>query len=172
MNRSVRVFIGLETSPATGEWVDVDPDPETTQDAIGEAQRRLGADRESGVMDTDDWPRSTSGLHVIQLCVSVAEMSGVDVDAVLAYVENHDASGAYWDDEYDLQAEFDEAWQGVHESESDFAYELADELGTFNALSDSLRAYIAWDLFARDLFLGDYWSASCPTGGIYVFRSA
>jgi antirestriction protein len=173
MNRSVRVFIGLEIAPAIGGWADVDPDSDMTDAAIGAVLIGLNPKfAEYGVMDTDDFPGRSTSLRLIQMCVTVADMSGVDLDAVVAYVENHDSSGDLWGDEHDLQAAFDEAYDGFHDSELDWAYYYVDQTGALDAVSDSLLArYFDYAAFARDAFMGDMWSAPCPTGGVYVFNA-
>lgn len=74
---------------------------------------------------------------------------------------------------------FEDAYCGEYESEEDFAYQLADDIGLFD-IRDSfdhkvdvstLETYFDWDKWTRDLFMGDYSSAESPSGGVYVFRS-
>ena len=64
---------------------------------------------------------------------------------------------------------FEEAYNGVHESEEDFAYDLAHDIYSIEQLGQ-LELYIDWERFARDLFIGDYTSEEVEDGKIVVFR--
>lgn len=65
--------------------------------------------------------------------------------------------------------EFTEAYEGEYEHEEDFAYMIVDSLGLFDDCNETVQNYFDYEAFARDLFMGDYFSA--PNGlGIYVFR--
>ena len=66
---------------------------------------------------------------------------------------------------------FEDAYNGEHRSEEDFAQELADDLGVIPSEYSWPTSCIDWEQAARELFMGDYFSTDCPTGGVYVFRS-
>lgn len=64
---------------------------------------------------------------------------------------------------------FEEAYNGIYDSEEDFAYEIAHEIYSENELGP-LDLYIDWERYARDLFIGDYFSEDVEGGQIAVFR--
>ena len=64
---------------------------------------------------------------------------------------------------------FEEAYSGVYESEEDFAYETAQEIYSKEQLG-VLDIYIDWERYARDLFIGDYFSEKLENCDIVVFR--
>lgn len=67
---------------------------------------------------------------------------------------------------------FEEAYAGVWDTFEDYAAELAEAIGLLAGASDELRAYFAYDRWARDLLLGgDYWTVPAPDGAVYVFRT-
>ena len=105
-----------------------------------------------------------------------AEGTGAPLAAVRAYLDN------FHGDVYALD-NFEEAWCGEWDSERDYAENLADECGYLSTpaehahhwagtdVTNPLLSYIDWDAWARDVFMGDYWSARDPEGGVFVFRS-
>lgn len=60
---------------------------------------------------------------------------------------------------------FEEAYQGEHDSETDFAYSIVDDLGMLSEVPDSIAMYFDFEKYGRDLFLDGY----TFTNG-YVFR--
>lgn len=65
---------------------------------------------------------------------------------------------------------FEEAYEGEYKDEEDFAYELVDSLGYLDTAPDILKNYFDYEAFARDLFIGDYYSENMDNGKIAVFR--
>lgn len=65
--------------------------------------------------------------------------------------------------------DFEEAYNGIWESEEDFAYELAQDIYSKEQLG-VLDIYIDWEKFARDLFIGDYTSEKMSDYKVVVFR--
>lgn len=63
---------------------------------------------------------------------------------------------------------FDDAYSGIYESEEDFAYDIAHECYSEKELGE-LEQYIDWEKYARDLFIGDYFSEEVENG-VAVFR--
>ena len=73
---------------------------------------------------------------------------------------------------YELNQQFDdfeEAYEGIHDSEKDFAYNLAHDVYSADDLGQ-LEPYIDWEMYARDLFINDYCSAKVEDYKIVVFR--
>lgn len=62
--------------------------------------------------------------------------------------------------------EFVEAYAGEYYSEREFAEDLAEQTGILMEMPENLRYYFDFDLFARDLLMGDYWAV-----GTHYFRS-
>ena len=102
------------------------------------------------------------------------EDAGHNTDAVEAYRANVGALysplwGAGEDGEAVMQWEdwiddFEESYQGQM-STRDFAEKLADEQMPTNA-PEFLTRYFDYDMFERDLFMGDYWENDG-----YIFRA-
>jgi antirestriction protein len=72
---------------------------------------------------------------------------------------------------------FEEAYAGEWDSERDYAEEFADDVyglrrmaSRADGVSEIVARYFDYEAFARDLFMGDVYSAPEPGGGIYVFR--
>lgn len=59
------------------------------------------------------------------------------------------------DDTDDLISSFREAYQGEFDSNEDFAMQIVDECYD---LPDFSKTYFDYEKYARDLFIGDYWS--------------
>jgi antirestriction protein len=64
----------------------------------------------------------------------------------------------------DLISDFESDYIGEYDSEEDFATELVEERSD---LSDFAKQYFDYEAYARDLFMGDYWS-----DGGYVFHNS
>ena len=85
------------------------------------------------------------------------------------YVEN---IGLEYIDRDTLKEDFEESFQGTYDDMSEFAEQLLEDCGDFDAVPEYLRAYIDVKAFARDLILGgDYWTVDAPGCQVYVFRS-
>jgi antirestriction protein len=70
-----------------------------------------------------------------------------------------------WEEWQDWISDFEEAYQGEWNSEQEFADDLADQTIT-PELPEMGQLYFDYEKFARDLFMGDYWSSNG-----YIFRS-
>jgi len=79
-----------------------------------------------------------------------------------------EAVAAYYGNSQELDS-FEEAYSGVYEGEEDFAYETAQEIYSKEQLG-VLDIYIDWEKYARDLFIGDYFSEKVENCNIAVFR--
>ena len=69
--------------------------------------------------------------------------------------------------EYALES-FDEAFNGIHDSEEDYAEELTASL--HNIRDTWFEYYIDYQAMARDLFMSDYTSHDLSNGDVAVFR--
>jgi len=71
-----------------------------------------------------------------------------------------------WEEWQDWIADFEEAYCGEWNSEQEFADNLADEMGFIEEMARiNLAHYFDYEKWARDLFLGDYWSSNG-----YIFK--
>jgi antirestriction protein len=64
---------------------------------------------------------------------------------------------------------FEEAFQGEHDSELDFTYQLVDDLGYLEQMPENLRGYFDYEAFKHDLFINDYTSERLDNGNVAVF---
>jgi antirestriction protein len=85
------------------------------------------------------------------------------VGALEAWVSN---SPTYflWENWGDWIADFEEAYQGEWTDEQEFADQIAND--AIAGDSATAQLYFDYQSFARDLFMGDYWSSNG-----YIFRS-
>jgi antirestriction protein len=113
------------------------------------------------------WSEEMSPADFVGKCVlrDQLEGQGYDIDAYVAYEDNVGR-------EYANPDEFMDAYCGHYDSEEDYAQELADDLGVTREQTPAWPySHIDWEGAARDLFMSDYYSVDCPTGGVYVFRA-
>jgi antirestriction protein len=101
-------------------------------------------------------------------------------ELALALTEHGEAYAAYvgmFGSEYATPDDFEDRYQGEHESEIDFAYSFADDIDLFGEArrtlgpDSTLETYFNWDAWTRDLFLDSFASTPTTDFGVYVFRS-
>lgn len=95
-------------------------------------------------------------LEDIEVGVSLSKEYGWE-----AVKEYYEMNGSFDD--------FEEAYNGIFESEEDFAYETAHSLYSEKELG-VLDVYIDWERYARDLFIIDYFSCDISGSKVVVFR--
>lgn len=187
----MKVWIGClacyNAGDLVGHWYDCDG---SATDVTPEEVHRLGggpevdedgyliegADGDSPheelwIFDTDETPHSSLAREMSPLeaaaigdRINDLEHHNIDLDAYAAY---GDLVGFDFEDDY--LGEFEEAFQGTWDDRKDFAYELAEELGSVPKDYSWPASYIDWDAATRDLFM-DYSDAPAEGGRIYVFR--
>lgn len=156
-----------------GRWIDLDG---LEADEIGEAIDAMLAESPEGD-DAEEWAihdheglcglldgeAATPGelAEIAEAVDAVAE----DADAFQAWCEN---LGSNSDTPSELLDGFRDEFQGIWDSEQDYAENFADDIGLLDSMPDNLRHYFDWESWSRDLFLGDYWSADVA-GGVAVF---
>ena len=162
-----RIYVGTyakyNEGDLTGEWFELSDyeDRETFYTACAE----LHKDEEDPEFMFQDWENiPDSMIRESWISEEVFELAGESLSD-----EEYEALFEWLDDgnDYDLSA-FRDAWQGRHESETDYAEHLADELGYFRMMENAgLQAsYFDVEAFSDDLFCGDYWMSD----GGNVFR--
>jgi len=158
-----------------GFWFDVDDDADELAEAI---TTKFGAD-ENGYLSCSDLSfgdiHEETAIHAFEgfgdypvgeyeslatLC-ALTELAEEHGDAVFAYASYESES-----DPDVLRKQFEEHYQGEHNSEKDFAQELHEQMGTDLG---ALEYHIDWDSVARDLFIGDFFSVDAGANGVYVF---
>lgn len=145
-----------------GVWVPLD-EQTTVEDVQEQIQAMLKASptgdaEEYAIHDTENLNHVGEFDDIAEILeyVAAAVESG-DVDAYKAYVE-------YIGHDYATLEDFQDSYQGCYESEKDFAYQLADDIG-FEPVTQWPASCIDWDQAARELFMGDFVFESG-----YVFR--
>jgi len=96
--------------------------------------------------------------------VMAIEEAGHNLGAVRAYRDNVGENYTPLLEWEDWIGEFEEAYQGEM-STKEFAEQLADEFMPSDA-PEFLTRYFDYEMWERDLFLGDYWENDG-----YIFRS-
>jgi antirestriction protein len=189
-NAQPRVWIGClgcyGGSNLIGEWFDAltCPTDELTwsaaiwPDDAGDATRAKRmhvseSHEELWVMDHEGFAGLLSGecslMEAQRIAQWMDEHDGLDLVAFGAFRSYHGEHYVLLDD--DGVAQFEEAYQGEHDSEEDFAQQLADDLGLVDESAAWPNSYIDWERATRELFMGDYWSARSTGSTVYVFRS-
>tara|TARA_R110002012_G_scaffold9671_1_gene44375 strand:- start:1513 stop:2046 length:534 start_codon:yes stop_codon:yes gene_type:complete len=153
-----------------GEWLDCDDEDEFNKGL----KRVLDS---SPVEDAEElWVMDYEGLPIRDECSpSVALRLGLLVDEVCnsnhhAYEVLEHALDYHGGDASLEQVNqyIEDSYAGTYESEEDFAFELAVNMG--QNTDGFLGNYIDWERMARDLFMCDYTSVSLKEGGVAVLR--
>lgn len=178
----MRVWIGClacyNGGDLVGDWYDADGSAsDVTAEELHQNAQWLdpSEDRsdheELWVFDTDEAPHSSlaremSPLEAAEIGSRLTDLEDNHIDPA-AYAAFCDLFGHDFLD--DVLSDFEESYNGEHQSREDFAQELADDLGCINPDAGWPNSYIDWERAARDLFM-DYSDAPAPGGCIYVFR--
>jgi len=120
-------------------------------------------------------------LVLLSLQIADKEGSMITFEEVMKEVpngfeDNEAEAFAFWDNDSfendevcEFWDKFTEAFAGVWHSELDFAENLVEDLGYIDEMPEHIRGYFDYEAFARDLFMGDFFSTNAPMG-IAVFR--
>ena len=93
----------------------------------------------------------------------IPEINGCPEWAVVEFIEN--IGVAYFHDLDDVERQLEDAYQGIYKSEKEFGEEIADDVviaGSANSHDDPLVIYFDYEMFTRDLFMGDFYSLEHP----------
>lgn len=156
------IFFGDPIEAMRGAWIDITDHDDA--EALAEAVAAVIPGEEWVIADYESFcgvdPTSLNLEEILQ--------------AVAALAEHGPAFGAYAGDvglDYALET-FEDAYQGEHDSEEDFAWSLLEGIGVVAAVEAAglPQCYIDAKAFARDLFISDYSSEPSQMGGsVYVF---
>lgn len=167
-----RAFFYVDGTPTKGIWHDIDSTTDTDdvlaaladadlipRDEDGEPEYGgdlLVADTEGDLAKSFYSSRSdTLDLDGLVEVIEYCEDNNVDEGAVAAYLDNRGS----WS-----KSDFEDAYCGEYDSKQAYAEELFDEC-YLHDVPESVRFYIDYEKFARDLFISDYYFANG-----YVFR--
>jgi antirestriction protein len=128
----------------------------------------------AGVLHEELWVFDHEGFHGL-LSGECSPMEAQRIAEVMASVDEPAAFAAWASDtgakvDADAPDAFTDAYCGEYASETDFAQELAEELGTVPTNYSWPASYIDWERAARDLFMSDYASSDTADYGVYVWR--
>jgi len=165
---SEEAFYYVDGMPTKGMWIDLED--------IGDEDEIIAALHEAGYCaedyDGDLLVADTQGdlashfssnfgafdLSGFKECMEDCDSNDIDYDHAAAYIS--------WAGSWSLR-NFEDSRCGKYDSEVAYAEELFDEC-YLHEVPESVRYYIDYEKFARDLFMGDYYYDE-DTG--YVFRS-
>lgn len=155
MSDTPRLYVGTyakyNDGNLFGKWIDLE-DFDCKDDFL-EACAELHKDEDDPELmfqDFEGFPREMYSESSVsdELWDNWVLLNDSQREILRAYMEDVDSSGTI------EQAE--DAYQGQHESERDFAYELAEDLGYITDMPEHVRMYFDYEAFARDLFISDY----------------
>lgn len=139
-----------------GKWVNVEGlSTDEIQEEINEILRTSPYAKQYGEV-AEEW-----AIHDFELGgIRISEYESLDtiVSIVEALAEHGEAFAIYYNDVSDLDtaiSNFEEAYQGEYDSFLDYATQTFDELYA-HSIPESLRYYIDYNAFARDLDADGY----------------
>lgn len=149
-----------------GRWIDATQDAD---DIMADITAMLAESPADG--DCEEWAihdhEGFEGVNIGEYdrIETVAELAGLveEYGEPFAAYYNHvggDVDGV----------QFEDAYAGEYDSEEAFAEEIAGDGYSTDDLG-RLANYIDWGRYARDLFMGDYFSEDTGAGRVYVFRA-
>lgn len=135
-----------------GKWLELENYSDSEE--FYEACRELHSDEDDPEFMFQDWEdipdRFISEMHLDSDFWEYWEkLKDMDEDRAEAYEIYLNAG--YCDED------FEDAYCGKYDDEEDYAYELVQDIYNLDKMMGSLSIYFDYELFARDLFLGDYW---------------
>lgn len=165
-------FFYVDGIPTKGIWVGIDGTTDTDDVLAALADANLIP------RDEDGDPEYGGDLLVADVEGDLARAfyssrsDTLDLDGLVEVIEycedNHvdeGAAAAYLDDRGEWsKSDFEDSYCGEHDSEAAYAEELFDEC-YLHEVPESVRSYIDYEKFARDLFITDYYFANG-----FVFR--
>jgi antirestriction protein len=154
-----------------GRWIYAD---QTASEIFAEIRAMLKASPEPGA---EEWAvHDDEGFGEIEL----SEWPAIErVSAIAALIREHGDAFSIWYSTQDAQhfavdelsEKFSEQWQGVHDSESDFASQLLEDCGNLSELPDWAKNYFDFESYARDLRLSGDYSFVNHDGQVFVFSN-
>lgn len=175
-DETFKVWIGClacyNNGRLVGDWWEASQAGEVTiEDVHRTSSVTAPGHEELWVMDTENAPAWLAGQECSPQEAQAAadlldELDEHERRAFGHWVAN-DRSGLDVRDPVEL---FRDEYAGTHESFRDYADELADDVLLAGA-PEELAYYFDYEKWARDLLMGDYWTAT-DEEGVHVFRNS
>ena len=146
-----------------GEWINANQEEE---EIMAEIEAMLKASPETGA---EEW-----AIHDHQDFggIELSEYEDIETVAKLgqALAEHGEALAAYYN-YYDTIENFEDYYQGEHESEEDFVYDWFEQTGQLEAIEKAgLNSfYIDFVKLARDWFIDSFYGVEVSYQKVYVF---
>jgi len=147
-----------------GKWIDANQDEETINEEIQQMLKESPEPfaEEWAIHDYDGFGGlCLSEYESIEDIVRHAEMINKHGEAYIAYAGNIGS-------DYVTEEGFEEAYQGQWDSEEDFAEHIVEET---MEIPEHIRFYFDYEKYARELFMGDYYSIRDDEHKVRVFRN-
>lgn len=165
-----KVFVGRYSSPTTGKWLDCsDPNFDEEVQKISHPVGPEGIEHEVFVPDAEGFFGfySESLVQMKEMADLLEDEFGNDEERAEGFVRYYQHVGAR--DLSDSLREFEEAYDGLHESEEAFVEQLCTDV--YGPPPPPYAHRIDWEGMARDFFMGDYFSETSDiTPGIHVYH--
>ena len=153
---TLQIFVAPYANPLDGEWTDAADAVETFERVYDRAN---GGD--VGLMDSE--VPGTDELTPPCVVVALAEAATERGDVWRAYLRLFSPTFNDVGDVEDAGDECDERYYGEFDSDTEFAWHLAEESGLFHEWPETARTYFNVEAYARDLMMdfsservGDY----------------
>ena len=122
-------------------------------------------------MDHENYAGTITGecspSHAAEVAAVLDEVPEHQRHAFAAFVANYGTS----QDAADTVEAFTESYAGEWDDEADYAGQFVEDTGMLDGVPEHVTLYFDYAAYARDLFMGEMWSAAAPVSGVYVFRS-
>ncbi|MDL2257101.1 antirestriction protein ArdA [Bacteroidales bacterium OttesenSCG-928-I14] len=158
-----RIYVGTyakyNNGSIFGEWLDLSDysDKEEFYDAC----RKLHSDEEDPEYMFQDWENIPEALiseswisdNLFEIIEAISDLSESNQEAFFIWLDNGSCN-LDRNDIHQLIDSFQDDYQGVYQTEEEYAYEVVEQC--YDLPEFALR-YFDYDSFARDLFISDYW---------------
>lgn len=158
-----------------GAWIDCMDDPEEVQERISAMLAASPTARRTG-LPAEEWAiHDHGGFHGL----SIGESADIEELCALAVaIEEHGQPfAAFWDYSAsgvtveDAVERFQDAFQGVYYSMTDYAEDYAESAGLLDSMPENLRYYFDYERFGRDMEInGDVFTVRVE-GGLAIFSN-
>lgn len=166
-----RVWVGClgcyNAGRLVGRWVDAERAANLTSE---ELHGYPSAHDELWCLDTEGFPYGTGEVSP-SVASKWGELYGEVGEALWPALVSWVESGCYVVDADELPcvSDFEERFCGCWESETDYANQLAEEMGVWDEVPEHLHSYVDVQKWWRDERL-DYSITEAPNGGVCIFR--
>ena len=168
-----RVWIGClacyNEGNLVGDWFDADVADEVVPATIHGIHARTDGHDELWVLDHENLPvdGECSPQDAARVARAVLAVGPEQREAFIAWID----SGDYVEDGdgSPSASDFEELFEGRWDSFSEYAENLADDIGLLADVPEEITRYFDWRAWTRDLAM-DYRTEDATDGGVFVFR--